>query len=252
MRLHPHARAVLFDVGGPLDMEVEHERHVDRDIRAALAAEGIAVDDAAYAAACRWAVECYAWDTYQAIIWRLTGGDVEQSLRLRGLASHSGHRRDLFEPRPGMRELLAWLHSAGVRLGLAANQPARAVEKLDRAGMGQYFHHRQVSGIHGFNKPDVRLFLTACADLGVEPAETVMVGDRIDNDIAPAKWLGMRAVHFRTGRHLEQIPRSPSELPDAVVTDVPGLAAALRAMLGIGKLPDLSVAIGGSATAAKG
>ena len=28
-----------------------------------------------------------------------------------------------------------------------------------------------------------------------------MVGDRIDNDIAPAITLGMRTVLFRTGRH---------------------------------------------------
>ena len=35
-----------------------------------------------------------------------------------------------------------------------------------------------------------------------------MVGDRIDNDIAPATTLGMRTVLFRTGRHAAQQPRS--------------------------------------------
>ncbi len=58
-----------------------------------------------------------------------------------------------------------------------------------------------------------------------------MVGDRIDNDIVPAKWLGMRAILFRTGRHIHQQPRSWLELPDAEVYDVPGLEAALDSLI---------------------
>jgi putative hydrolase of the HAD superfamily len=59
-----------------------------------------------------------------------------------------------------------------------------------------------------------------------------MVGDRIDNDIAPAAMLGMRTVLFRTGRHAAQQPRSADEAPDAEVRDVPELRVALQVMLG--------------------
>ena len=55
-----------------------------------------------------------------------------------------------------------------------------------------------MSGHHGFRKHDVRIFLRACEDLDVSPAECIMVGDRIDNDIYPAKLLGMGTVLFRT------------------------------------------------------
>ncbi|MBS0522088.1 MAG: HAD family hydrolase, partial [Proteobacteria bacterium] len=65
--------------------------------------------------------------------------------------------------------------------------------------------------------------------LGVAPAECIMVGDRIDNDIAPAKALGMATIRFRTGRHRRQKPRSPAETPDAEVTDVAELEAAISA-----------------------
>jgi ribonucleotide monophosphatase NagD (HAD superfamily) len=58
-----------------------------------------------------------------------------------------------------------------------------------------------------------------------------MVGDRIDNDIAPARLLGMRAVLVRTGRHIDQQPRTWEEVPDAEVPDVEGLRTALRRML---------------------
>jgi ribonucleotide monophosphatase NagD (HAD superfamily) len=44
-----------------------------------------------------------------------------------------------------------------------------------------------------------------------------MVGDRIDNDIAPACSLGMRTVLSRTGRHIAQQPRCAAEVPDAEV-----------------------------------
>src|SRR5919204_4039975 len=59
-------RAVLFDVGGPLDLEVTHERLMDAAIQAALG-----VDEATYAEANAWAVESFASNAYQAIIWRL-------------------------------------------------------------------------------------------------------------------------------------------------------------------------------------
>jgi FMN phosphatase YigB (HAD superfamily) len=59
-----------------------------------------------------------------------------------------------------------------------------------------------------------------------------MVGDRIDNDITPARLLGMRTVLFRTGRHIEQQARSVDEVPDVEVRDVAGLEEALMRLTG--------------------
>lgn len=224
-------RAVLFDVGGPINTEIEHERRVDAAIRAALAAEAIAVTDAEYAAACAWAVEHFAPDAHTAIIWWLTRGDAAISGRVYAAFREAMHVWPAFELRDGITDVLAWLHGRGLRLGLAANQPHATLAVLDAHGIGGYFHHREVSGTHGFRKPDVRLFLRCCQDLGVEPEQCIMVGDRIDNDIAPAITLGMRTVLFRTGRHAAQPPRSANEVPDAEVDDVAGLRAALERML---------------------
>jgi hypothetical protein len=41
----------------------------------------------------------------------------------------------------------------------------------------------------------------------------------------------MAAIQLRSGRHRRQQPRSPAETPDAVVTDVLGLEAAIGALL---------------------
>ncbi len=225
----PAIRAVLFDVGGPLDTEVLSEQVNDRAIRVALEAEGEAVSDTTYAAACAYAVEAFAPDAYASIIWRLADNDVgiarRAFARLHGedrMAARSG-----IELRPGIAALIESLHARGVLLGLAANQPSRIIAELDGHGIGLYFAHREVSGHHGYRKPDVRLFLRACEDLQVEPGECVMVGDRIDNDIAPARLLGMRTVLFRTGRHIAQQARSFDEFPDIEVHTVAGLTTAL-------------------------
>jgi putative hydrolase of the HAD superfamily len=58
-----------------------------------------------------------------------------------------------------------------------------------------------------------------------------MVGDRIDNDVVPAKLLGMRTVLFRTGRHRAQQPRSWEERPDVEVHDVAGLERGITLLL---------------------
>ena len=228
-------RAVLFDVGGPLDTEVIHERLWDAHIREAVRAEDFLVTDEQFAAANAHAVASFAWNAYEAIVWRLTGGDAAASRRAYAAAAARGPERraarDGFELRDGIPALLRGLHERGLRLGLAANQPLAALDALDRCGIGGYFHHREVSESHGFRKPDVRLFLRACEALGVSPEECVMVGDRIDNDIVPAKWLGMRAVRFRTGRHIAQQPRSWTEVPDVEAASVAALEEGIRSLV---------------------
>ena len=220
-------RAVLWDVGGPLDTEVEAERYIDHEIWRLVTAAGVSVTEESFAEANRWAVESFAPNAYRAIAWRLCGGNRE----LAGGIGELHFPDRTFELRQGIDEVLAHLNARGTLLGLAANQPSRIIGVLDELGVGQYFTHREVSGHHGYRKPDVRLFLRACEDLGVEPAECVMVGDRIDNDIVPAKLLGMRTVLFRTGRHIDQQPRSIDEVPDFEVWSVENLEAALNATI---------------------
>jgi HAD superfamily hydrolase (TIGR01549 family) len=228
-------RAVLFDVGGPIDTEVIYERLIDRHIREALRVEGIDATDDAFADAERRSVESFAPDAYAAIIWQLCRGDTHIASRAYVVvAARSGERhaaRGGFELRPGIEATLARIHARGVALGLAANQPADALARMERAGIARYFTALGVSGSHGLRKPDIRLFVRACDDLGVPPEACAMVGDRIDNDIVPARALGMHSVLFRTGRHRLQQPRSTEEVPVAEVATVAELDGALDALL---------------------
>jgi HAD superfamily hydrolase (TIGR01549 family) len=218
-----------------LDTEILHERGIDAGIIAAFASAGVTVSQDQLDAASEAAVAAFAPNTYAAMVWTLSGQDLARYERVwTEFRSHDVERADRrggLELRPGIAGLLRSLRGRGLKLGLAANQPVRVIEALDKHGIGHVFSHREVSGHHGFHKPDVRLFLRACDNLGVAPEECVMVGDRVDNDVVPAKLLGMRAVLFRTGRHIRQQPRAPQEAPDAEVWNVEELTAALNTLL---------------------
>jgi putative hydrolase of the HAD superfamily len=188
-----------------------------------------ALDPAQLRAAEAAAVASFAPNAYQAMLTTLLGAGAEAAWPevVARLAP-----RPAFAFRPGLGPLLSWLRGRGLRLGLAANQGRDAVAALEAAGLAAHFDGLSVSATLGLRKPDPRLFLAVCAQLGVAPDQCVMVGDRIDNDIAPARALGMATILFRTGRHARQQPRSWLEAPDKVVLGEAGLRAALSELVG--------------------
>lgn len=226
-------RAVLFDVGGPLDMEFAREMAVDSAIASACGLEGIRVDQAMIDAASEAAVAAFAPDAYAYMVETLCGGDPRTIERVHQRARAMVGNLDVFQLRPEIDGLLRRLRDRGLRLGIVANQSQAAREHLARAGIGDLFDYQGLSGLTGFSKPDPRAFQVAAEALGVPPAACIMVGDRIDNDIVPAKALGMTAIQLRSGRHRRQRPRSDAEAPDAVATDVLELEAAILALLSL-------------------
>ena len=224
-------RAILFDVGGPIDMEFAWEIAVDGAIASACGLEGIRVDQAMIDEASEAAVAAFAPDAYAYMVETLCGGDPRTIDRVRQRVRAMTGNLDVFQLRPNIDGLLRRLRERELRLGIVANQPQAARERLARAGIGDLFEYQGLSGLTGFSKPDPRAFEAAAEALGLKPADCVMVGDRIDNDIVPAKALGMATILLRGGRHRRQRPRSPVEEPDAVVTDVLELEAAVNALL---------------------
>jgi 5'-nucleotidase len=93
----------------------------------------------------------------------------------------------------GAREVLERLR-ARWRLGIIANQPPECRQSLERRGLLEFFDIVGISDELELHKPDVRLYEWALKESGCDPSRTVMVGDRRDNDISPAKSASMRAV----------------------------------------------------------
>jgi HAD superfamily hydrolase (TIGR01509 family) len=92
---------------------------------------------------------------------------------------------------------LRLLRDQGYRIGLAGNQPASAEEQLERLGLPVDL--LATSAGWGVEKPAPAFFARVCEAAGAPPSQIAYVGDRIDNDIAPAKKAGMFAVFIRRG-----------------------------------------------------
>ena len=73
-------------------------------------------------------------------------------------------------------------------------------------------------GEEGVAKPDERIFELAMERADCSPEEAVMIGDRLDNDIAPAKRLGITTIRVLQGYGKYSSPLSDYEIPDFTVS----------------------------------
>lgn len=115
--------------------------------------------------------------------------------------------------------------STKFKLGIIANQRGGSAHRLQSHGLMKYIDFVYSSEEMGRSKPAPDLFLSALDALGCAPDEAVMVGDRIDNDIRPAKKLGMKTVRLRQGFFRNRAPESEYDIPDADIASIGDLPA---------------------------
>jgi HAD superfamily hydrolase (TIGR01549 family) len=112
-----------------------------------------------------------------------------------------------------VRPTLDALRTAGYRLGVIANQPSEVRGALRRDGLDAFFDTWGVSDDLGVHKPDPRLFELALQTARIDGAAAVMVGDRLDYDVRPARQAGMRAVWMLRGEAPDD--PTPEQLSEA-------------------------------------
>lgn len=105
-------------------------------------------------------------------------------------------------------ECLRHLHACGRILGIASNAQHYTLRELSTAlhgaGVNLSIFEKELSFWsfqHGFSKPDPHVFQILTARLearGLSARETLMVGDRPDNDIAPARAHGWQSWRILT------------------------------------------------------
>jgi phosphoglycolate phosphatase len=100
---------------------------------------------------------------------------------------------------PGVRETLATLAAAGMRMGVCTNKLQSAtLAVLHALGLAAYFAAVLGGDAVPARKPDPRHLLAVLAVLGGRPEDSVMVGDN-ENDIAAARGAGARSILMRYG-----------------------------------------------------
>lgn len=107
---------------------------------------------------------------------------------------HRALSRKLIERYPGAKGLLQSI-ADDYRLGIVSDaQRDFASPEMRITKIRKYFPVRTISGDYGYRKPDPRLFLQTCAQLGVRPEESIYVGNDMYRDIYGAKQAGLRTI----------------------------------------------------------
>jgi HAD superfamily hydrolase (TIGR01549 family) len=118
---------------------------------------------------------------------------------------------------PGAVETLEVL-SKHYPLGLIANQPAGTETRLEHYGIRKYFSVIISSAEAGVKKPDPAIYELGLKRAKVFPCFSVMVGDRLDNDIIPSLSVGLHAVWIRKGfggmGNLDLLAKKPDQVID--------------------------------------
>lgn len=78
--------------------------------------------------------------------------------------------------------VLRALAERGIPVGIVSDIPFDLRKNFAEAGLGDLVGAYALSYELGVVKPDPRMFLTACADLGADPRRTLMVGDNAARD----------------------------------------------------------------------
>jgi len=221
---------VLLDAGGVILDESEHET-----VRAEVIVEtlggvvpGYSIED--YYGDVAEAVECFCPKTYAYVFCKHLEPDRQRfdEVYARHLAVWR-ERRPRLKLMAGLAEEVRAL-AADFALGIAGQYGREVLDLLDAHGLLDYFAHRFTQDDFALTKPDPRYYEQMAQRMGVDPRSCVMVGDRIDKDVIPARQTGMKTIRIRQGLHRNQKPRVPDEMPDAELAGVAGLAAAVRSM----------------------
>ena len=123
-------------------------------------------------------------------------GDLETA-KLLGVDLTKWHKEDevLYSDAYECLEIL----SGRYKIGIIANQSLGTKDRLEQHGILQYIDLVIASAEEGVAKPDKKIFEIALERGNCKPNNAVMIGDRIDNDIIPAKLLGMHTIWIKQG-----------------------------------------------------
>jgi HAD superfamily hydrolase (TIGR01549 family) len=126
-----------------------------------------------------------------------------------------------------VRPTFSRLGEMGKRVVIAGNQPSAARESLEALELGA--DAILVSAEVGVEKPSPGFFEKVSEAVGVKAGDILYVGDRVDNDVLPAKASGMQTALIRRGpwgylqaewpqaAQADAIIDSLSEIPDLAV-----------------------------------
>ena len=170
---------LFFDVGSTL---VNENKAYEARIKTAIAGKDISYQE--------------FYDKMLSYFRKNKKGDLE-ALSFYGL-ERPAWRTDLETLYPQTKEILEQL-GPEYKLGIIANQLPGLEKRLKDFGILDYFDAIFSSADLGLAKPNPAIFRLALQKSNCLPHQAIMIGDRLDNDIAPAKRIGMKTIWIKQG-----------------------------------------------------
>ncbi len=126
-----------------------------------------------------------------------------------GVVAYHRTKDELLRPYEDVLRGVQALAREDLTLGIiTSGLEIKQAEKLVRLGLTPYLDRRAIfiSEQIGIDKPNPKLYLRACREVGLAPAACMYVGDHPDKDVGPPKSLGMTTVlSRRDGKYSGQV-----------------------------------------------
>lgn len=116
------------------------------------------------------------------------------------------------------------LTERGIRSAVITNFPQRGPDVERSLGLGGHVEFTVTSGEVGVEKPHAPIFEEALRRAGLAAAETALVGDQVDSDIAGALAVGIRPIL------MDRYDNHPDYIDHPRVTSMAGLPDVLNSM----------------------
>jgi len=157
------------------------------------------------------------WVLFTEQIIRGMGGNTDRAYECAVEMTRAWEHAHNFEIFEDVLPTLAELRAHGLKIGLVSNTGRNLDEFVAHHGLE--VDAAVSSGAHGKTKPHPTIFLSALKRLEVEPADAVMIGDSIEDDVEGAKAVGMRGFLLDRENRYSEVEEK--------LTDLRALPAAL-------------------------
>ena len=101
--------------------------------------------------------------------------------------------------------MLKQLRKQGYKIGLISNSSVFAIEQIkNKIKLLDYINYPLFSFDVGIIKPSLEFFKEMLKISKFKSKEIIMIGDKKDDDIIPARKVGMNAIHFKNYNQLKE------------------------------------------------
>ena len=216
------ASAIIIDIYDVLTDEARNDKEAIALIRQIVATAGQRVTEQALEEAEKFAIETFAPNQFEAMIFKLVNRDITMALRC-----ISGFKKN-FKPQVNLRkeapEILQLCAQRGWKIATAQRLTEEQQAAFERAKMMSMISVQGPPAAMKIKLPDPRVIEFLVGTLGTSPGDCIMLGTRIDNNIRPANTIRMTSVHVQEGRHGKgQLPRDLKDVPDYEAPNIAGL-----------------------------